>query len=503
MKVLHPVFNLQYFAFPFCLVMLFLSVCLVPESACAQDTLKLSLQDIVSLSKENTPDVALARTRLSNNFWRYQSFKADFKPQLTISGNVPVLNRSISAITLPDGTDAFIRRSLTSSSLQLSLSQNIPFTGGRVFANTSLSWINLLSDSGNSNSFLATPFSVGIQQPIANHNAFRWDRQLQPLIFEEAQKEFAEELEEKGLEGTNLFFDIFVAQISLEAAQIDKNNADSLFLISQGRYNVGKIAENELLQMELSANQSEVNVSQAILDLQNSTETLRIFLGIKEKVSFDLISPEEIPEYEIDVEKAVDNARKNRKAILEFERRLLEADRDVAKAKAENGFNGTLFATFGISGTGNNLADAYSQNLDQEQLTFGIQVPIADWGKSKAERKIAESNKELVELTVEQERINFEQDIILKVQQFDLVKNRLKLGKKSYDIALKRYDITRKRYLIGKIGVTELNIALEEQTNARQAYMQSLRAFWYAHYELRRLTLYDFQEDKPLELPKE
>ncbi|MCB0577947.1 MAG: hypothetical protein KDD10_01385 [Phaeodactylibacter sp.] len=58
--------------------------------------------------------------------------------------------------------------------------------------------------------------------------------------------------------------------------------------------------------------------------------------------------------------------------------------------------------------------------------------------------------------------------------------------------------MTRKRYRIGKILVTDPNIAISEEANARRAYISALRTFWLAYYDLRRLALYDFEQGQPL-----
>jgi hypothetical protein len=46
--------------------------------------------------------------------------------------------------------------------------------------------------------------------------------------------------------------------------------------------------------------------------------------------------------------------------------------------------------------------------------------------------------------------------------------------------------------LIGKIDITNLNIALNEKDTAKRSYLEALKSFWTAYYDLRRLTLYDF-----------
>ena len=46
--------------------------------------------------------------------------------------------------------------------------------------------------------------------------------------------------------------------------------------------------------------------------------------------------------------------------------------------------------------------------------------------------------------------------------------------------------------------MTDLNLALADQESARRAYLQSIRDYWSALYEIRGLTLYDFVEDRQL-----
>ena len=86
----------------------------------------------------------------------------------------------------------------------------------------------------------------------------------------------------------------------------------------------------------------------------------------------------------------------------------------------------------------------------------------------------------------------------MKVKQFDLIRNQVALGNRAYEVSQKREQMTRNRYFIGKIGVTDLNIAIGEKEAARRSYMSALREFWLAYYDLRRITLYDFERQVSL-----
>ncbi len=59
-------------------------------------------------------------------------------------------------------------------------------------------------------------------------------------------------------------------------------------------------------------------------------------------------------------------------------------------------------------------------------------------------------------------------------------------------LAAKRFEVAKARYVIGKIGISDLYIGLNEKDQALQAYVQALRQYWSRYYRLRRVTLYDF-----------
>jgi outer membrane protein TolC len=103
-----------------------------------------------------------------------------------------------------------------------------------------------------------------------------------------------------------------------------------------------------------------------------------------------------------------------------------------------------------------------------------------------------------VQRNVDLDRVSFERQITLRVQQFELIRNQVALAKRAYEVAQKTFTITQQRYYIGKIGIVDLNLANNEQENARQSYVNALANFWSAYYELRLLTLYDFVNDRPL-----
>lgn len=469
-------------------------------SLAQRDTLRLSLSETILLAQQDAPDVQITQTAFSNDFWRYKSFQANYRPLINLDATLPNLNRSIEAVPQNDGSENFISRSLMRNSLDLSVTQGVTLTGGRIFLSTGLERLDIFKTQNNDGfvNFLSNPVRIGFVQPLFGFNALRWDKLIEPMSYEESKREYSEGMEEVALTAANLFFEVLIAQLDYEAAIRDKANADTLYAISKGRYEVGRIAEVELLQIELNAMRADANLGQSELDKQTSAERLRNFLGIREAIAFDLTPPDEIPTFLIDASQALEYAKKNRSDFIQLNRRLEEASMEVAQAKAQRGFSADIFASFGLSQTGKTLSEAFQDPLDQEVFRVGLSIPVADWGKSQAIMEIARSNQELTRLQVGQERVNFERDILVKVQQFDQVRSQVRLAERTYEVAQKRLSITRERYKIGNILVTDLNLAIQEEASARQGYVSALRAFWLAYFEMRRLTLFDFATGTPL-----
>ena len=152
--------------------------------------------------------------------------------------------------TQPDGTLIFQPVSNNNSVLNLSLSQNIPLTGGSVYVQQQMQrFDNFLS---NTTLYNGIPFAVGLSRPLFRYNQMRWDRRIEPLHYAESNQQYLEAMEQVALDATGFYFDLLVAQVNLQIAEINRANTDTLVKIAAYRIELGKISQNDLLQLQLS-----------------------------------------------------------------------------------------------------------------------------------------------------------------------------------------------------------------------------------------------------------
>ncbi len=466
----------------------------------AQQNITADLDKIISTAQNGSPDALVAESRLVNSKWKNVAFYAGFKPQLRLNATLPELNRGINRITLPDGSVDFRSQSFMNSSIGLSLFQVIKKTGGTVSIGTDIDRLDQFESDlfPYQRSYLTNPVSLYINQPLFAFNAYKWNQKSNDLEYESSQKQYVEQRENIAYQAVDNFFQLYVTGIQLENAQRNQVYLDSLNVIAEGRYSVGRIAETEMLQVKLGSKNASAQVSQLELEKQIQTEELRDFLGISEVVVFDLEAPSDPPMYLIDQELAINEATKNRSRTLEFRNRLLLAERAVEEARRTAGPSISLEGSVGLTGTDPAFAESYSNLLDRESIRLSLSVPIADWGLTKAQKEIAKSNLELEQLQVSLDQNNFEREITVNINQLELKRRQLRLQKEALDVADLRLDIAKKRYQIGKTDVLDLNSAILDQRNSIRDYYYALWNVWQAHYQIRNLTLYDFVENKSI-----
>jgi outer membrane protein TolC len=410
-----------------------------------------------------------------------------------MEGTLPSLNNATESVIQPDGTEEFVKRSNMKTSLDLQMSQNIWLTGGRIFMSSQVQRNDNFGQEPPT-TYLSYPVTIGFMQPINGYNEFKWDRKIEPLKYEAAKLTYLNTMERVSQQSVRYFFDLALAQINLEVSQKNMANSDTLYQIATGRYQLGTIAENDLLQMELSRLNSETALNEATIDLELRKSRLRSFLGFNERVSLKLILPKEVPNIQMDYDRALSEAKANNPEIMNFERQLLEAERAVAEARSRKGIRGDLFAQFGLSGVDEEFRYAYQDLSRQQRVEVGVTVPILDWGLGKGQYRMAQSAQEVVRMDVSQSMIDFDENIFLQVMQFNLQDDQVVIASKADAIADLRYEVTKQRFLIGKIDVLDLNVALEEKDVARRGYVEALRNYWNYYYDLRGLTLYDWQK---------
>lgn len=468
---------------------------LLASGISAQEKKKMSLQDVISLASTQSLDAFINQNMYLSSYWEYRYYKADRLPSLSLSATPLDYYRSVQKVyNYDDNRNEFVERQYFDSDISLLLNQNVGLTGGSVFLQSNVSMTQTLGDDDVS-SYSSVPFMLGYSQNINGYNELKWESKIEPLKFEKAKKQFIQDQEDLSLEATDLFFDLLDAQIEVTISETNLANADTLYTIGKGRFQVGTVTQDELLDLELGFMNAQLALTKAKLALDRAEAELNSFLGLDKNTKIECIVPKELPELQIDAMKAVDKAMNNNPDIFEHQQRLLEQDEKVTIAKSETGISGSVYALYGLNQNSEDFENVFQDPLDQQRLKLGVSIPILDWGSRKGQLAMAKSNREVVRLSINQEKIDFEQNVIMNVMEFNLQGMQVANSAKADTIAQLKYDVTQQRFMIGKQDITRLNIARTDREEARRAYINSLRSYWNYYYSIRYLTLFDFEQN--------
>ncbi len=459
-------------------------------------TLRLSLEETVALSKNQSLASRQAETLKKTNYWQYRSFLADYKPQLSLNGTLPGFTRSYVEVTQPDGSIAFQSVSNNNSQVNLALTQSIALTGGTVYLQKQLQRFDNFVQ--HNTVYNGIPFAVGIQQPLFRYNPMKWERRISPLLYQEGDRRYYQDMEAIALNATDFYFELLIAQVNWKMAEANLAGNEKLWQVAEEKLLLGKISENDFLQLQMAVLSSKKALAASSQTVESATLRLKMFLGIREDEAVELDIPVIGNPYEVDKQLAVEQAYLNRSEAMAFQRQLLESDRDVNKAKKENGLNAALNATFGLSSQGRYPGDVYRNPQDREFVEIQFALPIMTWGRNKARTAEALANQEFVQQSVAQGKLNFEQEIVTQVILLKMLQQQVKLTQSADELAGRRYQIAQDRFVLNNLSVTDLNIALQEKDTAKRDFILALRDYWKAHYNLRKLTLYDFENQKEI-----
>ena len=467
-----------------------------PASLKGADTLRLSLPQVVELAKSNSIAAKQAITIKETKFWEWRTFKSNYQPQLALSGILPGYTKTYVQVQQPNGSILFQPVHNDNSSLTLDFSQSIAATGGTIYGTTQLQRF----DDFDRNNVLynGIPYGIGYTQPILQFNSLKWDKKIEPLKYNESKQAYIESQEKIAVNVTDYYFDLLLAQANVNMAESNLANTRRISAIAETKFELGKLTKNEILQLQLEVLNAQKALGSANRDVEIATLNLVSYAGLDASNKIILEMPAASKDIDVSSDLVLKEALENRSDAIAFARKLAEAKRDVAKAKGENGLKATLRANLGFSNAGTRILDVYRSPKSQQSVEIQLSIPVLDWGRSKSRTKTAQANEQFISYSVQQDQQIFKQQIITEVTLYNMMKEQIKLTAEAERIAVEKYKIASERYVIGNLSITELSIAFQENDRAKRDYVTSMRDFWTAFYQLRYLSLYDFEKNQKI-----
>jgi outer membrane protein TolC len=419
-------------------------------------------------------------------------------------GNAANLNRGIIPIVLPDGRTELVSQAQNTSDVGLFVSQKIPLTGGTLSVGSLASRIDQFSTAngtattGNARYYTTTPLLVTLQQDLFKPRNLVWDEKTQLLQASVAERSYLEAREDVAGNIANAFFDLYAAEMSVKNTTANIAVNDTLYTLNNGRFEVGKIGENDLLKSELQLLRARAASEDAKVQRDRAEAALRRQLVYPETQPLKIVTPDALPAIDADPDTAVAQALRNSSVMEQGVLDQTQASRGMTNAKLNNRFNASIVASFGFNQRASAISDAYQSLLSKQSATVGINMPMLQWGVGHAQVEAAKADQQRVDANNKSRRDALAEDARFSVLQLQQARRNVIIAAKADTVSAKQFEVARNRYTVSKISNTDLYNAQNDKDQALLAYVQSLRTYWTAYYHLRRVTLYDFVTKQPL-----
>lgn len=476
----------------------FICICLSFAFCHAQE--EMSLDDVIHTARNQSVEALQAKQAFISTYWAYRSYKASRLPSVYMYGDIMNFDRSLTLLQNPDnGTLNYVSSNNLQNSAGLQINQNITFTGGTLSVASDLSRIDQFG-MGKSLTWYSRPITVSYYQPLFTYNQFKWDRKIEPKEYEKGKRNYLEAMEAITIDAVFAYHNLLLAKMNNSISKSNFENSGNMLKIASERLQLGDVTKAEYLQLELRVLNDSIAINETAVAVRQAQMQLNSLLGYDESYEIVPKAEEILPQIQMDYELVMNKSLKNSSFSLRNELSLLNAESNVAYAKASRGFSFALNARFGMSQTGPQFPEAYKNLLDQEVVGITFSIPIFDWGLGKGKVQKAKAAQEVVKAQVQQSENDYRRQLYTAVNQFNNQRQQCLVSRKAMYIAAERYELTMHRFREGNASVTDLNTAQSENDSALRQYISDVSNFWTYYYTLRQHTLYDFIKGRDLEI---
>lgn len=453
----------------------------------------LTLERTIEIASESSLEAFRSKNMYLAGYWQFRSYKAGRLPSLTLDLTPAQYYRDITRrYDSENDIDVYREQQSFYAGGELSLNQNVDFLGGSLFLNSSLNYMRNFGDNVK-DQYSTVPVRVGYSQDLLGYNPFKWERKIEPLKYEKAKKELLFNRENISVEATGHFFELAMAQAEYDLARENVTSTDTLYRTGLQRHKIASITQADLLTLKLDAVNAKNTLQNAEIALKRAMFNLASYLNLDKNTEIQLRLPGQPRNMEISADEALALSRENNPDFLALRQQILEAEREVDRTKKESLMNASFRASVGFNQVAEKFKDAYRDPLQQDIVSFSVSIPLADWGVRKGKYNVAKNNLNVTEISSKQKEISIEEEVIMTVSDFNRQSSMIGSAEEALDLAEMAYAETKQRFMIGKADINSLTLSLNRQQTAQRNYISALQNYWVSYFNIRKLTLHDFE----------
>jgi outer membrane protein TolC len=356
-----------------------------------------------------------------------------------------------------------------------------------------------------------TSLSAILHKPLFTINTLALNLKQAELSYERQSRVFKRSELDLVYQVTASFFRLYRLSEQYQINMENVERQEEIYQTTKKKFEAGLIAEVDAMQAEVDLIQYQNELKSSESRLKEQEAAFKQLIGMPLDADVKVITELELAPIYIDVDKAIGLALQNRSEIVEKEIDIENRRINIREINARVSVKGNLMGYYNFSGFSDPMLPFGTPTGDLAQsswdvlkrtpnrgVTFELEVPIWDWGKNRAEVDAERANLQREELTLDDLNVTIEREVRDVVRTVYEAFDRVQMLAKSKEVGEKSFDISMQRFDNGDITSTELARASDQLNTAKLSYLSAYNEYKLALADLKRKTLYDFENDRSL-----
>lgn len=452
-----------------------------------------NLQEMITIAKKQSLDASYIKHKRINAELAYKYYRANLLPELKLT-SIPMRYSSdvVERYSYDDDRTVYRAQQSLYSATNVMLKQNVGFLGGYVYMESDLRYYRTLQNE--TSQFTSVPFRIGYNQNIVGFNPYKWTKKVEKLNLSLNEKETIAGLEGVAVETINRYFAIVILSEQLKQARMKYLTCDSLYQTGVYRSKLGGINNSDLYELKIERNRAETE----IVELESKIETEKFsfakFLQLTDTTLFHFEVPTNVRDINVPLDKAQSLALENSSVILNCRKSKIQNEQAEAKAKAQRYLEASVSVNVGWHQVADNFKGVYKNLLNEQSALINVSIPLVDFGRRKTQLAQIRENIELDIINEQKAADNVIDEVVGRVSYMTINRRKVSSTAETYELAQMFYKEALESYKLGRNTFSKVCEALIRQKMALADYYNAMRDYWINYYELRRMTLYDFEK---------
>ncbi len=447
----------------------------------------LTLEGALKIALKESYNVKSARYNLENSEKSLEAVKLGLLSSIDLEFDLPNYNRSLSSkFNTITGSDQFYSVGYTTIEGRLSINQPIIFTNGTFSIVGSIFGRDQFSDNTPKTRDYFSNVSLRLRQPLFTFNSQKANLEKAEINLDQAKRNYTQTERDIIYRVTSSFYRLYQSKKNMEITAEKVKQTEISYETALNKFKAGLIAEVEALQLEVDLATAKNELLNSTNNFDEEKNNFKLLIGIPLSNDFEIQTELIFEDISINLEEAVESAKKNRPDIVNAENDIYISKLNLEEIDSKNNIKAELTANYGINKNDTEFDRIFNNFADTRSVVFTLYVPVWDWGQNSRETEAAEASYKLRQLN----KTNIEQSIINEIttsyNRIISAKARVQVLSKSVEVAEKSYLISVERFKSGTITGFELSQIQLRLTDAKLNSLNALIDYNIAVADLER-----------------